>query len=197
MIYLFVSITYKLPFLICTVLYRRILTEWNFCLTFFPVLMHLFVYTRHAAKCPRCRDRFWRRCHCPKWIRGFLCGKPVRVSARTTDWERAEVNAREMEHPAPLTQPITQPPPAPEENLARRITIDEAIEAFRDDEQGRQLRKGTTGQSKTLLRTQLIPWTHQQNLRYLDELNRISVDKILCALEQRSCKLAEYRPQKA
>lgn len=30
--------------------YRRILTKWNFCLTFFPVLMHLFVCTRHAAR---------------------------------------------------------------------------------------------------------------------------------------------------
>ena len=48
-----VSITYKLPFLICTVLYRRILTEWNFCLIFLPVFMHLFVYSRHSAKCPR------------------------------------------------------------------------------------------------------------------------------------------------
>ena len=136
---------------------------------FLPVFMHLFVYTRHSIKCPRRHDRFWRRCRCPKWVRGFLDGKPIRASARTTDWEKAEANAREMEHPSPPTQPPT-PLVLVEENPAPRITIEEAVEAFLDDEQGRQLRKGTTGQSKTLLRKQLIPWARQQNLRYLDEL---------------------------
>lgn len=170
MIYPFVSITYKLPFLICTVLYRRFLTEWNFCLIFLPVFMHLFVYTRHSAKCPRRKDRFWWRCHCQKWIQGVLNGKWIRVAAWTANWDRAETKAREMEQPLPPTQPPMQSAIAEVENAPRRVTIEEAIEAFLDDEEGRQLRKGTTGQSKTLLRKQLMPWARQQNLRYLDEL---------------------------
>lgn len=165
----FVSATYSLPIFACTNLYRRILTEWNFCLTFIPVLMHFFVYTRHAAKCPRRRDRFWRRCHCQKWIQGVLNGKRVRIAAWTTDWDTAETKAREMDPSLP-PKSLSQPVVAEVETGAQRITITEAVEAFLEDEEGRQLRKGTTGQSKTLLQRQLMPWACQQGLRYLDEL---------------------------
>ena len=96
----FISATYSLPVFHCTVLYRRILIEGNFWLMFLPVFTHLFVYTRRSANCPRRHDRFWRRCRCPKWIRGFLDGKPSRSSAWTTDWEEAESKARDMETPA-------------------------------------------------------------------------------------------------
>src|SRR5262249_34745696 len=47
---LFFSFTYTFFFFACTNLSRRILTEWNFCLTSPPVFMHLFVYPRHAPK---------------------------------------------------------------------------------------------------------------------------------------------------
>jgi integrase/recombinase XerD len=137
---------------------------------FLPVLMHLFVYTRHSQKCPRRKDRFWRRCHCPKWIRGFLDGKEVRMAARTNDWQKAETQAREMEHPTPPAIITHQPDHMEASAGVGRITIEEAVEAFLEDEQGRQLRKGTTGQSKTLLRSQLLPWARRQHLRYVDEL---------------------------
>jgi integrase/recombinase XerD len=167
----FVSVTYSHHIFACTNLYPRILTEWNFCLTFLPVFMHLFVYTRHSAKCHRKRDRYWRRCHCPKWIQGVLNGKRIRTSAWTTDWDTAETKAREMEHPfQPAKSPIHQPVVNEIDTAPQRITIKEAVEAFLEDEEGRQLRKGTTGQSKTLLQQQLIPWAFQQNLKYLDEL---------------------------
>ncbi|MCU1297384.1 MAG: integrase family protein [Acidobacteriaceae bacterium] len=51
-----------------------------------------------------------------------------------------------------------------------RATIQEAVQAFLDDEQGRHLRKGTTGQSQTLLGKQLMAWAQEQGLKYLDEL---------------------------
>jgi len=164
---------------------------------FLPVVMHLFVYTRHSAKCPRRHDRFWRRCHCPKWIRGFLEGKPIRASAWTTDWEKAQSKAREMEFPSPRKMPTPQPALEEVENAPQRVTIEEAVDAFLDDEEGRQLRKGTTGQSKTLLRKQLIPWAHQEHLRYLDELTVSVFDKIPRLLEQGSCELPEYGTQEA
>ena len=133
--------------------------------------MHLFVYTRHAPKCHRRRDRFWRRCRCQKWIQGVLNGKRIRVAAWTTDWDKAETKAREMEHPfLPAKPPTHQPVVTEPETAAQRITIKEAVEAFLEDEEGRQLRKGTTGQSKTLLQQQLIPWARQLGLRYLDQL---------------------------
>jgi len=95
----FISATYSLPVFHCTVLYRRILIEGisGLCFSRFS---RTFVYTRRSANCPRRHDRFWRRCRCPKWIRGFLDGKPSRSSAWTTDWEEAESKARDMETPA-------------------------------------------------------------------------------------------------
>src|SRR5260370_10291052 len=86
----FVSVTYSLPIFACTNLYHRILTELNFCLTFFPVFMHLFFYTRHAAKCPSRRDRCWRRCHCQKWIKGVINKNPIPLPACTTTWTNSD-----------------------------------------------------------------------------------------------------------
>jgi len=87
---------------------------------------------------------FWRRCRCPKWIRGILDGKSVRVAAWTTDWEIAEAKAREIEQPLYTQTKVAQPAPADVKERPQRITIEEAVEAFLDDEQGRQLRKGAS-----------------------------------------------------
>jgi hypothetical protein len=60
----------------------------------------LSVYTRHYPPCPR-TDIHYRRCRCPKWIRGvFENGDRVRLSARTRSWVDAERKAREMERAA-------------------------------------------------------------------------------------------------
>jgi len=58
----------------------------------------LHVYTRHLATCDHSGDVHWRRCHCPKWIRGLLPnGKKIRRSAQTGSWENAEKLARNLE----------------------------------------------------------------------------------------------------
>ncbi|HEY2393766.1 MAG TPA: hypothetical protein VGK22_21510 [Candidatus Angelobacter sp.] len=51
-----------------------------------------------------------------------------------------------------------------------KITIQEAVQAFLDDEKGRHLSKGTTGQSEMLLQKQLLNWAEQQGLKFLTEL---------------------------
>jgi integrase/recombinase XerD len=122
--------------------------------------MGVFVYTRHTADCPKRNDRFWRRCHCPKWIRGTLRGSEIRQTAETRSWERAEARARSIEEASHPQAPKPRP----------SVTIQEAVQAFLDDEQGRHLRKSTTGQSKTLLEKQLLAWAQDQSLEYLDEL---------------------------
>ena len=38
-------------------------------------------------------DKAWRRCNWPKWIRGSLDGKFLRLSTRTHSWELAEDSA--------------------------------------------------------------------------------------------------------
>jgi hypothetical protein len=50
----------------------------------------LSVYTRHYAPCPQ-TDIHYRRCRCPKWIRGRLRGEGlIRRSAHTRNWSQAE-----------------------------------------------------------------------------------------------------------
>lgn len=117
----------------------------------------LRVYTRHYPPCEQV-DCNYRRCRCPKWINGNLHnGKFIRISAQTRSWERAEAKARDMDaEGVPGQTPKT--------------TIQEAVEAFLDDEKGRHLSKGTTGQSETLLRKQLLPWAQEQGLQFLNEL---------------------------
>ena len=36
----------------------------------------LTIYTRHAGDCDHRDDMNWRRCRCPKWIRGVLPNGP-------------------------------------------------------------------------------------------------------------------------
>jgi integrase len=122
--------------------------------------MGLFVYARHTADCSNRDDRFWRRCRCPKWIRGTLGDKSIRRTAKTRSWERAEAELRKIE--------------AAEFSSVRKaehkMTIKKAIESFLEDERSRHLAGTTTGQSKTLLEQQLVPWAAQQGLLFLDEL---------------------------
>jgi hypothetical protein len=57
----------------------------------------LSVYTRHYPPCPK-TDLYYRRCRCPKWIRGRLEDEGlIRRSAHTRNWSRAERLARELE----------------------------------------------------------------------------------------------------
>ncbi|HZE81676.1 MAG TPA: hypothetical protein VE604_12310 [Candidatus Polarisedimenticolia bacterium] len=54
----------------------------------------LSVYTRHYPPCPH-TDIHYRRCPCPKWIRGRLENTGlIRQSARTRSWAEAEEKAQ-------------------------------------------------------------------------------------------------------
>lgn len=48
------------------------------------------VFTRHSPTCKLKRDRFCRRCSCPKWVAGRINGESFRQSASTRIWEEAE-----------------------------------------------------------------------------------------------------------
>ena len=122
--------------------------------------MGLFVYTRHTADCAHREDRFWRRCRCPKWIRGVVNGKAIRKSAETRSWEHAESKVRSTEQVGVARNPEPLP----------KVTIEEAIAAFLEDERSRHLSTTTTGQSKTLLEKQFIDWAQEQGLTELEQL---------------------------
>jgi integrase/recombinase XerD len=128
----------------------------------------LSVYTRHYPPCEE-TDCNYRRCRCPKWINGILpTGKFIRVSAKTRSWENAERNARIMELNA---EPAHKSPPEP----SLRITIQEAVRDFLQDEKARQLAKTSTCQSKTLFERQLLQWAKRESLNFLDELTTTKV----------------------
>ena len=52
--------------------------------------MDSFVFTRHSSDCKFKRDRFCRRCNCPKWVEGRLNHERFRKSASTRVWDEAE-----------------------------------------------------------------------------------------------------------
>lgn len=83
----------------------------------------LNVYTRHASDCGHIADLTWRRCRCPKWIRGVLPnGDAIRESAKTRSWEQAERRAREREAAADPNSPTLAKP--------QRATVKDAVEFF-------------------------------------------------------------------
>ncbi len=93
-----------------------------------PRIQRLCCYTRHCPPCNQ-RDRRFRLCHCPKWIRGVLPnGRILRTSAKTRSWERAEKFARKLE---------TENDPMGAD-LARTAlaTVREAVELFLGDQIG-------------------------------------------------------------
>ncbi len=92
----------------------------------------LHIYTPRSTDCNHADNTQWRRCRCPKWVRGVLPhGEPVRESAKTRSWEQAERFARKMEADADPTQ-LDQVQP-------RRATVKDAIRMFLDDEEARGL----------------------------------------------------------
>jgi integrase/recombinase XerD len=90
-------------------------------------------------------------------------GEFLRTSAKTRSWETAERKARLMEVNA---DPLRQSPP----EAGLRITIKDAVKAFLQDEEARQLAKTTTCQSKTLFEQQLLTWAKSESLSFLDQL---------------------------
>jgi integrase/recombinase XerD len=77
-------------------------------------------------------------------------GKFVRVSAKTRSWEQAERKARALE--------TTNDPLKPTDRTSSlRITIENAVGDFLQDEEACQLAKTTTAQSKSLFKKQLLP----------------------------------------
>jgi integrase/recombinase XerD len=122
--------------------------------------MPLFVYARHASNCPKKHDRFWRRCHCPKWIRGFLNEKTVRTTAKTRSWEAAEQKRNCMELNATAPAAIRE---------ARTLTLKNALAAFVSDAQDRNLATATVDKLKTLKR-QFEAFADEQGLSLLCEV---------------------------
>ncbi len=123
----------------------------------------LNVYSRHSANCDHADNMQWRRCRCPKWVRGVLPnGLALRESAKTRSWEQAERFARKMEADADPTR-ADQP-------QVRRATLQDAVRMFLEDEEARGLEESSRKKSRTLLERQFVPFCEARKFIYIDRL---------------------------
>jgi hypothetical protein len=97
----------------------------------------LSVYTR--PPCTRI-DIHYRRCHCPKWIRGGIEHRLMRISAKTRYWAEAESKARKLEGVDP-----------------RVATVESALRAYIREQETRKLSRPSLNKSKAFLERQFLP----------------------------------------
>jgi integrase/recombinase XerD len=98
-------------------------------------------------------------------------GRFVRVSAKTRSWEKAEIKARAMEDVADPHKP----------SVRERITLEDAVQCFRDDEKSRHLSKDSRRKSEFFFEKQLKTWAHEQGFVFLDQLRPPELTKFRAA----------------
>jgi len=124
----------------------------------------LTIYTRHAGDCDHRDDMNWRRCRCPKWIRGVLPnGRNLRTAAKTRSWEQAEKYARRLEAENDPLQPEEDRSPV-------RSTIRDAVQLFLDDQAARGLESSSQKKYRTVLQNQLLVWMEKHKIVMLDQI---------------------------
>lgn len=123
----------------------------------------LNIYTRHSLDCEHHDDMNWRRCRCPKWLRGVLPnGHPIRISAKTRSWEQAEKFARKLEDE---TDPLND-----DRAVTTAKTIREAIDLFLKDQVARGLEESSQRKYRTVLKNQLLTWTESHKIALLPQI---------------------------
>jgi hypothetical protein len=124
----------------------------------------LTICTRHAGDCDHRDDMNWRRCRCPKWIRGVLPnGRNLRTAAKTRSWEQAEKYARKLEAENDPLQPDEERSPVPS-------TIRDAVQLFLDDQAARGLESSSQKKYRTVLQNQLLVWMEKHKIMLLDRI---------------------------
>ena len=123
----------------------------------------LHIYTRHSADCDHADNTQWRRCRCPKWIRGVLPnGASVREPAGTRSWEQAEKNARKKE--------VEADPTRVDQMQRQRATLKDAIRMCLEDEEARGLEHSSRKKSRTLLERQFLPFCEARKFVHIDRI---------------------------
>ena len=128
----------------------------------------LSVYTRHYPPCPHA-DIHYRRCRCPKWIRGRLEGQGlIRKSAKTRNWSKAERLARELDWRA---------------EFPGMIDVKEAVRAYLADQVARKLSPATLTPMRALLEKQFLPWCEARKLTRIDAVRTPQLKEFRCTWE--------------
>jgi len=125
----------------------------------------LIVYRRHSAEKCAHKSRNYRRCSCPLWVDGTLLvkqesGESVRKryhkSLGIRNWERAQKLVQEMEASGKIPE--------------KRVTIEDATEAFLRDTKARGLRPASIYKYR-LLFNQLKAFAKAKGLQNIAECN--------------------------
>jgi integrase/recombinase XerD len=125
----------------------------------------LYVYTRHYPPC-RQTDLHYRRCRCPKWIRGPLDDQGlIRHSARTRNWSQAERCARELERRA---------------ESASVVEVKHAVAAYLADQAARKLSPPTLTPLRALFEKHFLPWCEAHKLGRLDAVRTAQLKEFRC-----------------
>ncbi len=128
------------------------------------------VYVRHASECPNRADRYFKRCHCPKWLYFVYRGKKHRESARTRSWEKAERNARKKEREYEARELATRQGQQVKQNDSQPKTIDIAVELYLEDKRQQNCAEETLTKLETLFKKQFAEWARKKGLLYLIEI---------------------------
>lgn len=129
----------------------------------------LQIYTRHSAGCEHREDIYWRRCRCPKWLRGVLRnGEILRQAAGTRSWEQAERQARQKE---------TESDPTRAEPAPCAIPLRDAVRLFVDDQRARGLGPETTRKYRGLLERAFLSWAERERLVMVNDLRAKELTK--------------------
>lgn len=107
--------------------------------------MHVILYKRHKADCDHKDDKNYRRCRCSVWMEYNVKGVQTRKSAKTFNWDTAQLKARAIEE-THLNAELGRGPTPSE---AKRV--DEAIAQFMGSKRGEDLADATIYKHKLTL----------------------------------------------
>ena len=137
--------------------------------------MALFVYARHTSDCPKKSDRFWKRCRCPKWIRGVLDGSTIRQTADTRSWEKAEDKRRQLEEEAEQRAAAIRDGEAPS-RTSEPITVKDAVKRFLASKRNENLADSTLDKLKTIFEKQFLAWATSAGFKHLAEITTADLE---------------------
>ena len=137
--------------------------------------MSLFVYTRHTPDCPKKSDRFWKRCRCPKWIRGVLNESAVRQTAETRSWEKAEDKRRSLEDAAEKRASAIRSGEAPPRK-AVSVTVQDAVKRFLASKRTENLADSTLDKLTTIFQKQFGGWATSAGFKHIAEITTADLE---------------------
>jgi integrase/recombinase XerD len=146
--------------------------------------LSVIVYTRHSSKCPKKDIRYWRRCHCPKWLYINENGQRTLKSAKTRSWDRADELGRSLErelellalqHPGGNShrpRPVT---------LAKHdegsITLATAIARFLAAKKNENLEEATISKLTTIFQKKMLSWAASEQIKELDKIGAPELER--------------------